>query len=159
MMNRLSRPTVLIADDSPDDCLIVMRAWEESRLSWDIRFVHDGREVLDYLLKRRKYAFHTDLPEPNLVMLDLNMPRKDGRQVLLEIQAHPFLKRIPVVILTDSTSVQDVLVSDSYGAMDFINKPGTFDEYVRLIKSLGQTVQHQIGKITRGHLVPHLLPA
>jgi CheY-like chemotaxis protein len=107
MAKQAATPTVLIADDSPDDCLIAMRAWEESRLGFDVRFVHDGRELLDYLYRRRKYRNMTTRPWPWLILLDLNMPRKDGRKVLVELRSHPDWRHIPTVVFSDSTRPQD----------------------------------------------------
>ena len=100
MARQTTTPTVLIADDSPDDCLIAMRAWEESQLGFDVRFVHDGRELLDYLYRRHKYRGVANLPWPWLILLDLNMPRKDGRKVLIELRSHPEWRHIPTVVFS-----------------------------------------------------------
>jgi len=138
-------PTVLVADDSPDDCLIAMRAWEESHLGFDVRFVHDGKELLDYLFRRRKYHGIANLPWPWLILLDLNMPRKDGRKVLVELRSHPDWRHIPTVVFSDSTNPQDIQISETLGAYDFITKPQTFKEYQSIIKELGQMVLTQRG--------------
>ena len=138
-------PTVLIADDSPDDCLIAMRAWEESHLGFDVRLVHDGRELLDYLFQRRKYRGIANLPWPWLILLDLNMPRKDGRKVLLELQSHPEWRHIPTVVFSGSTQPQDIQISETLGAYDFINKPETFGEYQSIIRELGHMALAQRG--------------
>jgi len=138
-------PTVLIADDSPDDCLVAMRAWDESHLGFDVRFVHDGRELLDYLHRRRKYRSVANLPWPRLILLDLNMPRKDGRKVLIELRAHPEWRHIPTVVFSDSTHPQDIQTAETLGAYDFITKPATFEEYQRIIKELGQMALTQRG--------------
>ena len=140
MIRQDTTPTVLIADDSPDDCLIAMRAWEESHLGFDVRFVHDGRELLDYLLRRRQYRAISNLPWPWLILLDLNMPRKDGRTVLVELRSHPEWCHIPVVVFSDSSKPQDIQNAETLGAYDFITKPGTFQEYQHIIKGLGQMV-------------------
>ena len=140
MRRQATPPTVLIADDNPDDCLIAMRAWEESRLGFDVRFVHDGRELLDYLYRRRKYHGSSDLPSPQLILLDLNMPRKDGRRVLEDLQVHPDWRHIPVVVLSDSAHPQDIQQSEMLGAVDYITKPESFDEYQRIILQLAETV-------------------
>lgn len=150
MGHGIMSPTVLVADDNPDDCLITMRAWEESQLNWDVRFVHDGRDLLDYLFRRGKYRKQGNLPRPNLIMLDLNMPKKDGRQALLEIQANPAFQPIPIVVFTDSTSANDAMVSEGYGAYDFFTKPASFDEYVSLITSLGKSLDPRKGVLSHG---------
>jgi len=145
MARQATTPTVLIADDSPDDCLIAMRAWEESQLGFDVRFVHDGRELLDYLYRRRKYRDVANLPCPWLILLDLNMPRKDGRKVLVELRSHSEWCHIPTVVFSDSTKPQDIQISETLGAYDFITKPETFEEYQRIIKGLGQMALAQRG--------------
>ena len=145
MRRQAISPSVLIADDNPDDCLIAMRAWEESHLGFDVRCVHDGKELLDYLFRRRKYRGMSHLPWPWLILLDLNMPRKDGRKTLLELQAHPEWRRIPTVVFSDSSKPQDIQLSETLGAYDFITKPDTFEEYQRLTKELGQMVLTQRG--------------
>ena len=150
MKHGIPSPTVLVADDNPDDCLITMRAWEESQLNWNVRFVHDGRDLLDYLFRRGKYRKQRELPEPHLILLDLNMPKKDGRQALLEIQANPLFQHIPVVVFTDSTSANDAMVSEGYGAFDFFTKPASFGEYVSLITSLGKSLDPRKGVLSHG---------
>ncbi len=145
MPQSAATPTVLIAKDSPDDCLIAMRAWEESTSGFDVRFVHDGRELLDYLHRRRKYRDTPDLPWPRLILLDLNMPRKDGRKVLVELRSHPEWRHIPTVVFSDSLKPQDIQMAETSGAYDFINKPGTFNEYQRIIKELGHMALTQRG--------------
>ena len=138
-------PTVLIADDSPDDCVIALRAWEDSKLGFDVRIVHDGRELLDYLFRRRKYRNRLNLPRPWLILLDLNMPRKDGRKALVELRAHSTWRQIPTVVLSNSTRPQDIQISETLGAYDFINKPDTFEKYQRIIQDLGQMAITQRG--------------
>ncbi len=145
MLKQAATPTVLIAEDSPDDCLIAIRAWEESQLGFDVRFVHDGRELLDYLFRRRKYHGIANLPWPWLILLDLNMPRKDGRKVLVELRAHPEWSHIPTVVFSDSTQPQDIQTAETLGAYDFITKPQTFKEYQRIINELGQMALTQRG--------------
>lgn len=136
-------PTVLIADDNSDDCLIALRAWEESQLDFQVKIVHDGRELLDYLNGRRKYRLRKYWPLPQLILLDLNMPRKDGRQVLLELQSHPEWNQIPIVVLSDSTKPKDIQEAEDIGAYDFITKPGTFQEHLHLVRTLGQAILHR----------------
>src|SRR5215510_3075528 len=100
--------TILMADDDADDREMTREAFEESRLANDLRFVEDGVELLDYLQRRGKYADPTTSPRPGLILLDLNMPRKDGREALREIKADPNLKNIRVVVLTTSKADEDI---------------------------------------------------
>ncbi len=138
MLEQATTPMVLIAEDNPDDCLIAMRAWEETHLGFDVRFVHDGRELLDYLFRRRRYRGMKNLPWPWLILLDLNMPRKDGRKVLLELSSHHEWRHIPTVVLSDSSNPQDIQHSVTLGAVDYITKPENFEDYQHIIKELGQ---------------------
>src|SRR5690242_476586 len=102
-MNVATRPiTILLADDDPDDCLLAREALEESRLANDLHVVGDGEELLDYLHRRGAYEDPASSPRPGLILLDLNMPRKDGREALREIRQDPDLRRIPIVVLTTS---------------------------------------------------------
>jgi CheY-like chemotaxis protein len=138
-MNELSSPiTILIADDDADDRMLAKEALEESRLRNELYFVEDGEELLDYLNRRGKFAEPAKAPRPGLILLDLNMPRKDGREALREIKADPDLRRIPVVIMTTSKAEEDVFRSYDLGANSFITKPVTFERLVELMKVLGQ---------------------
>ena len=128
--------TILMADDDADDRLLAEDAMKESRLSNTFRCVEDGQELMDYLMRRGRYATG-DAPRPGLILLDLNMPRKDGRQALQEIKSDPDLRRIPVVILTTSKTEEDVLRSYDLGANSFISKPVTFDGLVDIVRTLG----------------------
>src|SRR5271163_1298530 len=102
-MSKHGKPiTVLMADDDEDDRMMTKDAFEESRLANDLRFVCDGEELLDYLKRRGKYSDPASSPRPGLILLDLNMPKKDGREALREIKADPELKAIRVVVLTTS---------------------------------------------------------
>lgn len=127
---------ILLADDDEDDRILARNALIESRLANDLSFVENGEELLDYLLRRGKYVNPADSPTPGLILLDLNMPRKDGREALQEIKAHPVLKRIPVVVLTTSKEDEDVLRSYDLGANSYISKPVTFDSMVNIMKIL-----------------------
>lgn len=129
--------TILMADDDADDRLLAKEALEESRLRNEIYFVEDGEELLDYLNRRGKYAAPGKAPRPGLILLDLNMPRKDGREALREIKAAPDLRRIPVVIMTTSKAEEDVFRSYDLGANSFITKPVTFERLVEMMKVLG----------------------
>jgi CheY-like chemotaxis protein len=130
--------TILMADDDQDDCLLVSQAFEESRLRNELRFVGNGEELMDYLYERGKYKAPGQAPRPGLILLDLNMPRKDGREALREIKADPALREIPVVVLTTSKDEEDVLKSYNLGANSYVTKPVTFEGLVEVIKSLGK---------------------
>jgi CheY-like chemotaxis protein len=126
-----------MADDDDDDCDLVKEAFIENRLLNDLRFVDDGEELMDYLHRRGKYANPELSPCPDLILLDLNMPRKDGRTALKEIKADPILRSIPVVILTTSQEEQDILQSYQTSASSYIVKPVTFRGLVDVIATLG----------------------
>jgi len=127
---------ILMADDDSDDRLLAEDALKESGCDLEIRFVEDGSELLDYLHQRNEYAEPASAPLPGLIILDLNMPRVDGREALREIKSDPRLKRIPVVVLTTSKSDTDITTMYNLGANSFITKPAAFDTLVSLMKSL-----------------------
>jgi CheY-like chemotaxis protein len=129
---------ILMADDDADDRLLAADALAEARLNNELRFVEDGEELMDYLNRRGRWSAPGAAPRPGLILLDLNMPRKDGREALREIKAHPELRRIPVVVLTTSRAEEDVLRSYDLGASSFISKPVTFDGLVSAMKALGR---------------------
>jgi two-component system response regulator len=129
---------ILMAEDDADDRLLVKEALEESRVINELRFVEDGEELLEYLRKQGRYAGEEQAPRPGLVLLDLNMPRKDGREALREIKADPDLRRIPVVVMTTSKAEEDIFRSYDSGASSYITKPVTFDRLVDLMKTMGQ---------------------
>lgn len=130
--------TILMAEDDPDDRLLTDQALKDQRLANDLRFVQDGEELMDYLHHRGRYADPATSPRPGLILLDLNMPRKDGREALAEIKADPHLRRIPVVVLTTSKAEEDILRSYDLGANSYVTKPVTFEGLVCAIKVLGQ---------------------
>ncbi len=129
--------TILMADDDKDDCLLVKDAFKESRLRNDLYFVENGEELLDFLYHRGKYS-EANSPRPGLILLDLNMPRKDGREALKEIKADPDLRSIPIVILTTSSQEEDILRSYNMGANSYITKPVTFEGLVEVMRYLGK---------------------
>jgi CheY-like chemotaxis protein len=129
---------ILLAEDDADDRLLVKEALTEGRVLNELRSVEDGEELLDYLRRRGRYADPEDSPRPGLVLLDLNMPRKDGREALREIKGDPDLKRIPVVVMTTSKAEEDILSSYDLGASSYITKPVTFERLVELMKVLGR---------------------
>ncbi|HEY3275911.1 MAG TPA: response regulator [Syntrophorhabdaceae bacterium] len=139
MSDSVCKPiTILMADDDGDDCFLVSKAFKASKLCNDLRFVNDGEELMDYLYRRNKYEAEGESPRPGLILLDLNMPKKDGREALKEIKNDPALMGIPVVVLTTSKDEEDVLRSYNLGANSFITKPVTFDGLVEVVKSLGK---------------------
>jgi CheY-like chemotaxis protein len=129
--------TILMAEDDPEDRELTREALDEARLVNNLRFVEDGEELMDYLYRRGQYADPGSSPRPGLILLDLNMPKKDGREALKEIKADPKLRRIPVVILTSSKAEEDVLRSYDLGVSSYITKPVNFQSLVDLMKTLG----------------------
>lgn len=137
MNNPDGRPIViLLADDDEEDRMLAADALEESRVVNDLRFVEDGEELLDYLYHRGRFAENS--PTPGLILLDLNMPRKDGREALREIKADPDLRRIPVVVLTTSKAEEDIYRTYDLGANSFITKPVSFDGLVAVMRDIGR---------------------
>jgi CheY-like chemotaxis protein len=130
--------TILLADDDPDDRQLTRDAFAENRLANMLNTVEDGEELLEYLQRRGRYADQKDVPLPGLILLDLNMPRKDGREALKEIKADPNLRRIPIVVLTTSKAEEDILRTYDLGVNSYITKPVTFKSLVELIKLLGR---------------------
>lgn len=128
--------TILIAEDDADDRLLAQEALNESRLVNEVHFVEDGEELLDYLRHRGKYATEA-APRPGVILLDLNMPRKDGREALIELKKDKDLRRIPVVVMTTSKAEEDILRSYDLGVNSFIIKPVTFEGLVEVMRTLG----------------------
>lgn len=126
---------VLMADDDADDCMLATEALGASGARATISFVEDGMELMDYLLGRSRSEANR---LPDLVILDLNMPRKDGREALLEIKAEPTLQHIPIVILTTSQEEKDISFTMKAGVNSFVTKPTTFEEWVEIMKSLAE---------------------
>lgn len=138
-MSQLPRTNViLMADDDDDDRLLAQDALAESQLDGSLHFVENGEDLLDYLWRRGKYEAPGEAPRPGLILLDLNMPRKDGREALREIKSDPELRRIPVVVLTTSKADTDVGAIYELGANSFISKPFQFEALVNVMKVLGQ---------------------
>lgn len=130
--------TIVLADDDADDRKLTQDAFMENRLANEFHTVEDGEELLDYLLRRGKYQSLNGEPLPGLILLDLNMPRKDGREALKEIKLHPDLRRIPIVVLTTSKAEEDIVRSYDLGVNSYVTKPVTFKSLVELIKVLGR---------------------
>ena len=130
------RVQILMADDDPDDRMMAEQAFHLYRLKNGVFFVEDGQELMDYLHHQGKYADAAQFPLPDLILLDLNMPLKDGREALTEIKMDPALRRIPVVILTTSQAEEDILRSYDLGANAYITKPVTFHGLAETIRQL-----------------------
>jgi CheY-like chemotaxis protein len=138
-MSERGKPiAILYAEDDPEDRMLVEDALRESRLANELHFVEDGEELMDCLKRRGKYAELDGAPLPGLVLLDLNMPKMDGREALREIKANPNLRRIPIVVLTTSKAEEDILRSYDLGVNSFIIKPVTFESLVDIVRTLGK---------------------
>jgi CheY-like chemotaxis protein len=128
--------TILIADDDEDDRLLMKRLLKQSRLYNDQRFVEDGEELLDYLYQRGPYSTAGAAPRPDLILLDLNMPKISGREALAEIKADPNLRTIPIVALTTSKIEKEIYRSYDLGANSFITKPVNFEAMVEIMRAV-----------------------
>jgi CheY-like chemotaxis protein len=128
--------TILMADDDADDRRLTQEALEEGRLINEVKFVDDGEQLMDYLRRQGRFAPPAEAPRPGLILLDLNMPRKDGRTVLKEIKSDPDLRQIPVVVLTTSKADEDVYKSYDLGVNSYIVKPVTFEALVDILQTL-----------------------
>jgi CheY-like chemotaxis protein len=129
---------ILMADDDADDRLLAQDAMHESRVLNELHFVEDGVQLLSYLRGDDDFSNRTLYPMPGLILLDLNMPKMDGREALAEIKSDPRLRRIPVVILTTSKAEEDMVKGYDLGAASYITKPVTFDALVELMRTLGK---------------------
>jgi CheY-like chemotaxis protein len=127
---------VLMADDDADDRLLAKDALQEVQLTNELEFVENGEDLMDYLKRRGKYSGLSTERRPGLILLDLNMPRKDGREALREIKSDPELRRIPVVVLTTSKADTDIARIYELGANSFIAKPVAFDALVNVMRVL-----------------------
>jgi CheY-like chemotaxis protein len=134
-----TRPIILLmADDDADDRLMTQEALEESHLSNGLHFVEDGEQLMNYLHRRGRFSDPDLAPRPGLILLDLNMPKKDGREALREIKSDPELRRIPIVVLTTSRAEEDIYRTYDLGVNSFITKPVTFDGLVEVMQTLKQ---------------------
>jgi two-component system response regulator len=129
---------ILMAEDDPDDRMLTQQAFQNQRLLNELHIVEDGAELMDYLHQRGKYADPATSPRPGLILLDLNMPKLDGRESLAQIKADPNLRQIPVVILTTSKAEEDVFSSYDNGASSYITKPVSFDGLAEVVRVLGK---------------------
>lgn len=148
---------VLMADDSTDDCLVAQAAWDECRLGKELRFVHDGEELMNYLTHRGTYGDPVTSPRPGLIILDLNMPKKDGCSALVEIKSDHALQDIPVLVLTTSRVAKHIDSAYNLGAHSFVTKPNSLDGYLELMQGLtkywskGHPV-HNLQRVKHVHL-------
>lgn len=138
MTHRNLSLTILTAEDDPDDCLLVEEAFQESGQENRLFFVEDGITLLDYLRRQGNYSIPETAPRPDLILLDLNMPRMDGRESLAEIKADPDLRFIPIVVLTTSSAEEDVLRTYDLGCAGFITKPGSYQGMLDMVKALNE---------------------
>ncbi len=130
--------TILVADDDPDDRQLTQEAFSESKLANDLRFVEDGVEVFDYLNRIGKFADPATSPWPSILLLDLNMPRMDGREVLVELKKNARYAGIRVIVMTTSKSEADINKAYLLNAASYITKPVTFDSLVNVVTTLGK---------------------
>ena len=130
----MGRPIeILLAEDNPGDARLAIEALRDAKVSNTLHVVEDGVEAMDFLRRVGKYA---DMPRPDVILLDLNMPRKDGREVLAEVKADEDLKRIPVVILTVSKAEEDILKSYNLHANCYITKPIDLDQFIKVVRAI-----------------------
>ncbi len=136
-MSKSTKPiTILMAEDDNDDQMLVRESFEECRLLNELHFVEDGQQLLDYLKGRPPYDDRQKTPFPDIVLLDLNMPRKDGREALREIKKDPEINHLPVIVLTTSQAEEDIIQTYKFGVAGFITKPVTFEGLVDAVKAL-----------------------
>ena len=138
MSNNREPLTVLVADDDEDDRTFIRKAWEKSRVANNLRFVADGEELAEYLNHTGRYPDTASAPRPAVILLDLNMPRKDGQESLRDIKADPDLRQIPIVVLTASQAEEDILRSYDLGANSYVTKPVTFEALTDVLRVLGR---------------------
>jgi len=136
----LDRKIVLVADDDTDDCLLIKDALIDNGLDWDVHFVGDGIELMEYLENCDGREKQDISCFPNLIILDLNMPRKGGREALREINVHSRFSKIPIVILTTSDEPQDIALCSSLGAKLFITKPTMYAAWLEKVGALKEFV-------------------
>lgn len=130
------RRTILMADDDGEDCVLVGDALRETGRTCDLRFVRNGEELFDYLRRQGEYEGGSDAPRPDLILLDLKMPRKDGREALRELKADPIWRQIPVVVLTTSAADDDVNACYEMGVNAYVTKPVSFRKLVKVLDAI-----------------------
>lgn len=129
---------ILVADDDVEDCQMIKEALRESRLVNQLHFVHNGEELMQYLNHQGKFSDRNEYPLPGLILLDLNMPKMDGREALIEIKGNPKLRSIPVIVLTTSRAEEDIERVYNVGVNSFITKPIEFNSLVQIMRDLGR---------------------
>lgn len=134
LINKIPPISIVIAEDDEDDYMLTMEALKEAEVQTDVVWVKDGEELMDYLLSTKAALGNGNAPTPGLILLDLNMPKKDGREALQEIKGNAELRKIPVVILTTSKADFDIAHTYDLGVNSFIQKPVRFSEFVNVIK-------------------------
>jgi CheY-like chemotaxis protein len=137
-MEDSTRPIILLADDDPDDQEMIRRALVKSQLLVDLHAVEDGEQLLDFLHHRERFAPPVPSPRPWIILLDLNMPKMDGREALVEIKAHALFRRIPVVVMTTSSAERDISRAYHLGSSSFIRKPVTLTALAQVMSVLGK---------------------
>lgn len=130
--------SILVADDDADDRMLIADAFEEARLRNPVDFVVDGIDLLEFLRREGKHEDRKNDPLPSLILLDLNMPRMDGRTALAEIRKDEHLRKIPIIVLTTSKSEEDILRTYDLGVNSFITKPVTFESLVEVVQVLNK---------------------
>ena len=130
-MENLSVVDVLLVEDDPGDVVLIKEAFEFNKVHNALHIVSDGVEALDFLYRRNE---HESAPRPDLVLLDLNLPRKDGREVLEEVKADKDLRTIPIVVLTTSEAEEDILRSYDLHANAYVTKPVDFDRFIEVVR-------------------------
>ncbi len=133
-----NRIPILLVDDDEDDIHLVKRAFQKGRILNKLYVAHDGEEALDFLYHRGDFENHIDLPRPGIILLDLNMPRMDGRETLQVIKADENLQSIPIIVLTTSDAEKDILESYKHGANSFITKPVEFSKFLEAVVTIGK---------------------
>ena len=137
-MNHPRTVHILVADDDPDDCLLTREAFQISKIVNTIHFVHDGEQLMSYLRRLPPYGDANAYPMPGLILLDLNMPLKDGREALAEIKSDPHLCAIPIVVLSTSSAEEDIVRSYCDGVNSFITKPVSFAGLQEVVRNIGR---------------------
>ena len=150
-MDSITTITILVAEDDADDRLLVKDALNKCRMATNLYFVKDGEDLLDFLHRRGKFKGKKTSPRPSLILLDLNMPKKDGREALKEIKSDPDLKRIPIVAMTTSKAEEDIFTTYELGVNSYITKPVSYDSLVKIMDSITQYWFHTVSLPSREH--------
>ena len=135
-MESIKKRTILVADDDPDDFYLLKDALSEAGVDCDLRVASDGTELMDYLLHKKEFMAPENAPYPVFILLDLNMPKKNGREALAEIKSIENLKQIPVIVYTTSDEPEDIRDCYAMGANSFVRKPASFDSLVDTMKTM-----------------------